>query len=76
MRQALQEHPDKPPEIEDEVTQRVYLLIVKPSGPEMIHATDHEAIQAGIDDMEAGRCISFEEVDRRISAKLGIEPLK
>lgn len=75
MRQALQENPDQPLEIEDEVTRRVYLLVAKPTGREMIHATDHEAIQAGIDDMEAGRCVPFEEMDRRISEKLGIEPL-
>jgi predicted DNA-binding antitoxin AbrB/MazE fold protein len=28
------------------------------------------AIQAGIDDMEAGRVVAFEEVDARIRAKL------
>jgi len=76
MRRALDQHPDRPLELHDEQTQQVYLLIRKPAGPEMIHATDHEAIQAGIDDMEAGRCVPFEEVDRRISAKLGIDPLK
>ena len=75
MRLALQERPDQPLEIEDEQTQRVYLLIARAEGPEMIHATAHEAIQAGIDDMEAGRVVPFEEVDRRISTMLGVEPL-
>lgn len=75
IRQALQEHPDRAVEIEDELTRQVYLLMPKPPGAEMIHATAHQAIQAGIDDMEAGRCVPFEEMDRRISAKLGIEPL-
>jgi hypothetical protein len=75
IRQALREHPGRAVEIEDELTRQVYLLMPKPAGAEMIHATAHEAIQAGIDDMEAGRCVPFEEVDRRNSAKLGIEPL-
>jgi len=30
------------------------------------------AIQAGIDDMEAGRVVAFEGVDARIRAKLGL----
>ena len=30
------------------------------------------AIRAGIDDMEAGRVVAFEEVDARIRAKLGL----
>jgi predicted DNA-binding antitoxin AbrB/MazE fold protein len=32
------------------------------------------AIQAGIDDMEAGRVIAFDEVDRRLRARLGLPP--
>ena len=30
------------------------------------------AIQAGIDDMQAGRVVAFEDVDARIRAKLGL----
>ena len=30
------------------------------------------AIQAGIDDMQAGRVVPFEDVDARIRAKLGL----
>jgi predicted DNA-binding antitoxin AbrB/MazE fold protein len=30
------------------------------------------AIQAGIDDMEAGRVVAFEDIDARIRAKLGL----
>jgi predicted transcriptional regulator len=41
----------------------------------MLHVTVHEAIQAGIDDMEAGRSVPFEEMDLRISRRLGIDPL-
>ena len=32
------------------------------------------AIKAGIDDMEAGRVVAFEDVDARIRAKLGLPP--
>lgn len=32
------------------------------------------AIRAGIDDMEAGRVVAFEDVDARIRAKLGLPP--
>jgi predicted transcriptional regulator len=32
------------------------------------------AIQAGIDDMEAGRVVAFEKVDPRLRAKLGLPP--
>ena len=35
---------------------------------------DLAAIQAGINDMEAGSVVAFEEVDARIRAKLGIPP--
>jgi predicted transcriptional regulator len=75
IRAALEEHPDQPLEIEDEVTRRVYLLVAKPIRPEMIHRTAREAIQAGIDDMEAGRCVPYEEVSQEVSAKFGIEPI-
>ncbi len=32
------------------------------------------AIQAGIDDLEAGRVVAFDEVDSRIRIKLGMPP--
>jgi predicted DNA-binding antitoxin AbrB/MazE fold protein len=35
---------------------------------------DVAAIQAGIDDMEAGRVVPFEQVDARLRAKLGLPP--
>ena len=40
-----------------------------------ITTNEHEhlaAIQAGIDDLEAGRVVAFEKVDARICAKLGL----
>ena len=35
---------------------------------------DLEAIREGIADMEAGRMISLEELDRRMAVVLGIKP--
>jgi predicted transcriptional regulator len=35
---------------------------------------DVAAIQAGIDDLEAGRVVPFEQVDARLRAKLGLPP--
>ena len=37
----------------------------------MEEGEDMAAIRAGIDDLEAGRVVGFDEVDARIRAKLG-----
>ena len=39
-------------------------------------AADLAAIQAGIEDMEAGRTIPFEKVDAEIREELGLPPRK
>ena len=38
----------------------------------MEEGEDLAAIRAGIDDMEAGRVVAFEDVDARIRSKLGL----
>ena len=38
----------------------------------MHEGEDLAAIRAGIDDMEAGHVVTFEDVDARIRAKLGL----
>jgi predicted transcriptional regulator len=74
-RRALDQQPDGI-EIEDERTRKVYVLTDAELHRRAIEALrkqeDAQAIQAGIDDMEAGRVVSFDEVDRRIRGKLGI----
>ena len=74
-RRALGQHPDGI-EIEDDRTQKVYVLTDAELHRRAMEALrkqeDAQAIQAGIDDMEAGRVVPFEEVDRRIREKLGI----
>ena len=61
-------------EVEDPQTQKVYVLadadFYRRAKQALARQEDREAIQAGIEDMEAGRVVSFEEVDRRIRAKL------
>ncbi len=61
-------------EVEDPNTQRVYVLtdaeLHRRAMQALTNQEDREAIQAGIADLEAGRVVSFEEVDRRIRAKL------
>ncbi len=64
-------------EVEDPATQKVYVLadadIYRRAVEALARDEDRKAIQAGIDDMEAGRVVSFDDVDRRIRAKLGRE---
>jgi len=74
-RQALRQHPDGI-EMEDVQMQKVYVLtdadLHRRAMLALRREEDHAAIQAGIDDMEAGRVLPFEEVDRRIREKLGM----
>lgn len=73
-REALALDPDGV-ELEDPETNKLYILADADLHREAMQALakqkDREAIAAGIADMEAGRVESFEEVDRRIRAKLG-----
>ena len=75
-RQALHEQPSGI-EIEDPQNNKLYILVEAQMHLEAMRALterkNREAIRAGIADMEAGRVVSFEEVDRRIRAKLGSE---
>ena len=74
-RRALDQEPGGI-EVEDSQTQRMYVLADAEVHHRAMRALkqreDHEAIQAGIDDMEAGRVVPLEEVDRRIREKLGL----
>jgi predicted transcriptional regulator len=72
-REALALQPDGI-EVEDPETRKVYVLadaeLHRRALEALANQEDREAIQAGIADMEAGRVLPFEEVDRRIRAKL------
>jgi predicted transcriptional regulator len=72
-REALALQPDGI-EVEDPETNKVYVLADADLHREAMRAlaerNDRDAIRTGIADMEAGRVVSFEEVDRGIRAKL------
>lgn len=64
-------------EVEDPQTKKIYVLTDAEWHQRAMRALQQQevrdAIQAGLDDAEAGRVESFEDVDARIRAKLGIE---
>ena len=74
-RQALDRQPEGI-EVEDAETQKVYFLtdaeVHRRAMLALQRQEDHDAIRGGIDDMEAGRVVAFEEVDKRIREKLGV----
>jgi predicted transcriptional regulator len=77
-RRALRDHPNGPIPVEDEQTRKVCVLVDAATHQRAAEALSQQedlaAIQAGIDDMEAGRVATFGEVDARIRAKLGMPP--
>jgi predicted transcriptional regulator len=77
-RQALRDHPGGPIPVEDEQTRQRYVLVDQGLHDRAMQALQQQedlaAIQAGINDLEAGNVVSFEEVDARIRAKLGMPP--
>ena len=78
LRQALHDRPGGPITVEDEQTHQHYVLVDRALHDRAMQALrqqeDLAAIRAGIDDMEAGNVVTFEEVDARIRAKLGMPP--
>lgn len=73
-RQALLENPEGI-EIRDHATQKVYILSEADVHRRAMQALrlqeEREAIQAGIDDLEAGRVQPIEEADQQIRRQLG-----
>jgi predicted transcriptional regulator len=78
MRAALKQRPGQPIRVEDDETQKVYVIIDDQTHKRAMEALrqqeDLAAIQAGIDDMEAGHVVPFEQADARIRNKLGLPP--
>lgn len=77
-RQALRDQPGVPIAVEDEQTRHRYVLVDQELHDRAMQALQQQedlaAIQAGISDMEAGNVVTFDEVDTRIRAKLGLPP--
>ncbi|HEX3869016.1 MAG TPA: hypothetical protein VHV77_01135 [Pirellulales bacterium] len=63
---------DGPVAVEDEQTRRVYFLVDPTTLQTLQREEDIAAIREGIADMEAGRVISLEELDKRMRARLGL----
>lgn len=65
-------------EIEDPETESVYILTDATLHQKAIEALrkieDLQAIQEGIEDIEAGRTVPFEQVDFEIRQRLGLPP--
>ncbi|MBS0262935.1 MAG: hypothetical protein JSS02_13405 [Planctomycetes bacterium] len=63
-------------ELEDEETNRLYVIVDSELHHRAMKALEErdvqQAIQAGIDDLEAGRVVPFAEVDARLRRKLGL----
>ena len=78
-RQALRNHASGLILVEDEQTQQRYVLVEREIHERAMQALQQQedlaAIQSGINEMEVGNVVTFEEVDARIRAKLGIPPL-
>jgi len=77
-RQALRNYPGGPIPVEDEQTRQRYVLVDRGLHDRAMQALQQQedlaAIQAGINEMEAGSVVPFDEVDARLRAKLGIPP--
>lgn len=73
-RRALLNHPDVPIFVEDDQTRKRFVLVDQGLHERAMQALkrqeDLAAIQQGIDDLEAGRVVAFEDVDARIRAIL------
>jgi hypothetical protein len=77
-RRALIERPSGPVQVEDDQTHKVYVLVDLELHERAMEALrqqdDLAAIQAGIDDMEAGRIVPLEQADAEIRKDLGFAP--
>lgn len=69
-REALS-HSDGPVSVEDEKTNRVYVLVDEPTFTSLQQQSDLAAIREGIADMVAGRVAPLDEVMTRIRSNLG-----
>ena len=67
-RDAIRKH-DGPVPVEDDETQEVYYIVDRRM-LDLLHDDDRRAIQNGIADMEAGRVLSLDELDRRIQTQI------
>jgi predicted transcriptional regulator len=79
LRNALALGDGAPLPIEDEQTQKVYVLVDQPTHQRAMQALreqeDLKAIRAGIEDAQAGRTVSVDEADDFVRSSLGFPHL-
>lgn len=75
MRQALQSDPDHFLKIEDDQTERVYVLVDEELADRAMRALqrqdDLNAVADGLKQMESGRVIPLDQADQQIREQLG-----
>jgi hypothetical protein len=79
IRLAMCEHPGEPVTVEDDQTQKVYVLVEQDLHQRAMAALrrqedDFASLQRGIDQMEAGLGRPLAEVDAEIREQLGFAP--
>lgn len=76
--QALQQARGEPVPVEDENSDKVYVIVDRQTHEQAMKALrqqeDCAAIQRGIEDMEAGRGMPVEEADKHLRERLGFPP--
>jgi hypothetical protein len=60
MRAALAQQPGRPVEVEDDASQKLYLLVDAQSGRVLVEQWIREQLQLGLDAAERGEVVSFD----------------
>ncbi len=75
LQKAIEAQKGLPVEVEHPVTHKKYVLVEQPTHEQAMKALQRQksiaAIQAGIDDMEAGRGMPIEEAEAQLREELG-----
>ncbi len=78
LQKAVDDHAGQPIRIEHPVTHKLYVIVDSDMHERAMQALrrqeDLNAIQAGVEAMEAGRTIPLAEADKRIREDLGFPP--
>ena len=74
LRNALEQQPERPLEIEDEQTNNVYVLLDANLFYQLLQKEDVASIRRGIEQMEAGQGRPLADADEEMRRKLGFSP--
>jgi len=73
-RNALNQNPDRPLEVEDEETKNTYVLLDASLFYQLLHKEDLASIRRGVEQMEAGQGRPLAEADAEMRQTLGFPP--